>query len=289
MLGKDICVELSAGKDLHTIAFSRVVNKQTKADEAVTGDLTDPESLRRILERLDPDIIIHCAALVDLEECERHRKMAYDLHVRASRVLASHRDGRVRLIYISTDSVFDGVRGNYAENDVPRPVNYYAATKFQGELACQEVNTGTTVLRLNIYGFHTPKGKSLAEWAINNLSAQKEIFGFEDVRFNPLYTRQAAKILYQHFLDKEQAGVWHLGSDRFLSKYEFLIELAGAFGFAPSQIRPSSIERMPAGVRRPRNTTLNTAKVAARIGTLPTLVTGLSELHRDYLATDARF
>ena len=92
--------------------------------------------MERLLERTQPDWVIHCAALANLDACEADPLLAKQLNTELPHTLASHvaRSG-ARLLHVSTDAVFDGLRGDYTEEDVPSPVGVYSRTKYGGELA----------------------------------------------------------------------------------------------------------------------------------------------------------
>lgn len=124
-------------------------------------DLTNLIELKKVLRNINPDLIIHTAAFVDVNFCENNIQKAIDLHVVVTRILAKF---GCQMIYISTDSVFNGIKGNYTEDDIPDPLNVYARTKLLGEFATLSNNKKATVIRTNIFGFHKDKLRnSLAE------------------------------------------------------------------------------------------------------------------------------
>lgn len=98
-------------------------------------DLTDHASTRKLLLDLRPDTIVHCAAATNVDWCEDHPAETDAINVRAVAVLAETAAAmNARLIYISTDSVFDGTKGGYAEADEPAPRNVYARSKLAGSV-----------------------------------------------------------------------------------------------------------------------------------------------------------
>ena len=97
-------------------------------------DLHDHHQIEDVIKDIAPDAIIHTAALANADVCEKRRTVAYDVNVAATeRIAQCAEDLNCRLVYISTDLVFDGQRGNYAEQDRPNPLNYYAQSKLLGE------------------------------------------------------------------------------------------------------------------------------------------------------------
>jgi dTDP-4-dehydrorhamnose reductase len=100
----------------------------------VQADLGRPQAVAELLERTRPDVVIHCAALANLEDCEAQPELAWRLNgVVPGELAAAAAQAGVRLVHISTDAVFDGQRGNYREEDTPNPLGVYARSKLAGE------------------------------------------------------------------------------------------------------------------------------------------------------------
>lgn len=100
-------------------------------------DITSAESCKEVIEKYNPDIILHAAAYTDVAGAQKDKKVCWDVNVVGTEHIARAAGGR-RLIYISTDYVFDGEQGDYKENDTPNPVNFYALTKLAGELIIKQ-------------------------------------------------------------------------------------------------------------------------------------------------------
>ena len=247
----------------------------------VVADLTDPLVLRSTLDQIQPDIIIHCAALVDLNFCEENPKRARLVHEQISRNLAAYYPEHIRFIYISTDSVFDGKCGNYNESDVPCPLNEYARTKWEGERAVVETSSRALILRTNIFGFKNPQGSSFVEWALSNLLNGRAINGFTDIMFNAIYTKYLADVIRQ-LLETDHCGLLNVASRNSMSKYEFLVALAKAFGVDSSLVNIATSEQIAFKVRRPKKTTLNVDRLQLLIGHVPLIEEGINALRDDY-------
>lgn len=282
MLGKDIVEILSKDVDCFVVGFSRTVNPYLSTDHQVIGDLTDLEFLSSSLDEIKPDVIIHCAAIVNVDECETNKRVAEALHRDVTGILARYKSGSTRFIHISTDSVFDGQKGSYTEEDTPNPINYYAKTKRDGEIVVLENNHNAVVIRTNIYGYHLEHGKSLVEWAINNLKQGKSINGFTDVYFNPVYTKQLGEVIKDIIPTKYFKGILNVTSKDYCSKYEFLLRIARQFNFNPNLIEKNSVRSFEFLAPRPVNTTLNADLLKSVFDKVLTLQDGLSALNRDY-------
>ncbi len=278
MLGKDIVDILSEDRSL--TVFPLDISASNKPN-SLMADITDRKMLSGALSKADPEVIIHCAAITNVDTCEKNRELVQKLNVDATRDIASFKPGSTRLIYISTDSVFDGKRGNYSEDDTPNPRNCYAKSKLEGEKAALSENRNTLVLRTNIYGFHKPAGSSLAEWAIGELSKGNKLNGFHDVYFNPLYTKQLASTIKRLIAVKDIRGILNVAAGENISKYDFLLKIAGAFGYPRDQVRKTSIDASGLGAERPKNTTLNISRLKQLLNESPSIDDGIAELRND--------
>jgi dTDP-4-dehydrorhamnose reductase len=279
MLGKDIFYLFSEDKNFIVYGLDKLPLE--KLDNQIAIDLLDENSLRKTLEKIKPDIIIHCAAMVNVDECEKNKKSAFDLNVRTTDFLSQYQPLNTKFVYISTDSVFDGQTGNYSEESSPNPLNYYAITKLEGEKCVQKNNRQAIILRTNIYGFHHRKGNSLVEWAIENFRNNQSVNGFTDVIFNPVYTKQLARII-KLCLEKNFTGILNVASDSVLSKYDFLIKLADAFGYSSELVKKTSVDLFNFTASRPKNTCLNVQKLKKIFGLSISFDAGMEELKNDY-------
>lgn len=277
MLGKDIVRTLSTTNEYTIYAINRKIDTSVKNSYDI--DIRDHKKILSVVKDINPDVIIHAAALVDVDFCEKNKEIAYDINVNASKRLAALTK---KMVYISTDSVYSGVVGNFKETDSKDPINYYAFTKSIAEDEVMKANPDSVILRTNIYGYHTPIGRSLFEWAYKSLSQGSEITGFDDVFFNPLYTEQLAYAI-RVLLDINYSGVINTGSDEPLSKYDFLIKLANTFKFDEKLIRPISVDKGILGAKRPKNTTLNIDKMKEVTGISFSVEFGLEQLYKDFI------
>ena len=281
MLGKEIFNALDE-KNFTVFGVDLVKNDLLPYESQIIGDITNVEFITSLLKKTAPDIIIHCAAIVNLSICEQNKKLAYSLHVEATKNLASYKSGKTKLIYISTDSVFDGKKGNYLESDTPNPLNFYAESKLEGEEATR-LNPNHIIARTNIFGFNNPLRNSLAEWAIKNFISNKPINGFTDVIFNAIYTKQLAQIIADLII-MNYMGVINVTSQNAVSKYDFLVKLASALGVSENIVNKSNSEDIRFEIERPKLTNLNTTKLQQMIN-VPTIDSGILEMVKDYKKT----
>ncbi len=250
-------------------------------DCGATGDCE--ATLDRLLEQTQPDWVIHCAALAIVDACEtdpaRARKLNTEVPGKLAELVAR---GGARLVHISTDAVFDGLRGEYTEEDLPNPLSVYARTKLDGERLVAQANPQAIIARVNMYGWSLSGTRSLSEFFFYNLQAGKPVLGFTDVYFCPLLANDLAQILLK-MLASDLCGLYHLVSSECITKYDFGIALARRFGLNEGLITPSSVASGGLKATRSPRLTLRTDKLASAIGQpLPGISTGLDRLYTLY-------
>jgi len=277
MLGKDIRETFS--KEYEVFGISREEQNQKNI---FCGDIKDDNFTNYLLKQIDPEIIIHCAAIVNVDACELNSEEAERLHVSSTVNLASYKKNRTKFIYISTDSIFDGTKGNYSEESEPNPINNYARSKLRGEQVASSLNGKSLIIRTNIFGFHIPTKKSLVEWAIANFEWKTEIKGFSDVFFNPVYTKDLSETLKKIVEKFDISGILNIGSRNFMSKYEFLVQLATAFNYNSDLVKMASVQELAFAASRPQNTTLSIQKLSALNLIVPDVLEGITRLKMDW-------
>jgi dTDP-4-dehydrorhamnose reductase len=225
-------------------------------------DLTDLALLNEWLNNTKPDIVIHCAAIVNVDFCEDNVGLVTALHVETTKEITNYLElNDARLIYISTDSVFDGKKhGSYSESDSVAPLNVYAKTKLMGEEIVQSMINGL-VLRTNIIGW-THEGKtSFAEWLFKGLVENTPLNLFYDVYFSPLHV-QNLSIIIGEIIINPISGLYHCASSNSISKFDFGIQMAKVFNLSSSNINRISVEEMGFKSERPKNMTLDIQKIS---------------------------
>jgi dTDP-4-dehydrorhamnose reductase len=243
-------------------------------------DLTDPpfDGLREF----DPDYIIHCAGLTDVDQCERDPQRARQLNVQITEhvaALAAKTDAH--LVYVSTDAVFDGTEPWSSEDASPNPINVYGETKREGEQAAMRGHDTVTVVRTNFFGWTESGASTLAEWMLETLASGDELSGFEDVYFTPLYAGELADAVVE-LLELGYTGLVHLAGSERLSKLEFAHTLADVFGYSSSLITPIQVSDLDLDADRGRDLSLDCSHAESVLGrSLPDCRTGLKRMKQE--------
>lgn len=281
LLGINLAHETMTEHDIVGVDRGKLVNAPFKILKA---DLLDSDAVDFILDSAQPEWLINCAALADLEACEENPDLARRLNIDLPVQMAKACKARgISFVHTSTDAVFDGEKdGFYTEEDIPNPLGIYAKTKLDGERAVLSENENAIVTRVNFYGWSLGGRRSLAEFFFRNLTNNKSMSGFTDVVFCPMLVNDTARVLVK-MLKKRMSGLYHLVGPQAMSKYQFGVEIARKFNLEEREISPKSILSSSLTVPRAHNLCLSTHKLSTDLGeSLPEFSTGLKEFYRLY-------
>ncbi len=282
LLGLNVALEASRQHTVFGIVHRTPI--RTRSFTVLPADLLEPGAVQSALALAQPEWVIHCAALADVDACEGAPDLARRLNAELPAELAAAADrGGARLLHVSTDGVVDGSRGDYREGEAPNPLSVYARTKLDGERRVAETNPRALIARVNLFGWSPSGRRSLAEWFLNNLQAGEPMLGFTDVFFCPLLATDLAGLFLQ-MLDSGLEGLYHTVSSTCLSKYDFGRQLARQFGLDAGLISPASVAQAGLRAARSPRLTLRTDRLARDLGqALPDTQSGLVRFHRQYL------
>jgi dTDP-4-dehydrorhamnose reductase len=208
-------------------------------------DLLQREHLSPLLDAASPDIVVNCAALADVDRCEREQVLAHELNSVLPGRLAQECEVRgIRLVHVSTDAVFGGEPGPYEAKTPVSPINEYGRSKAAGEVAVLEASPGSLVVRTNIVGWSPSGSRSLLEFFVNRLQAGEHPPGFCDVYFRPMSVLHIWSLVsaWLHESQGDSGGFRHATGGDLMSKYQFGCRVAQIFGFGRDRIRPTSVD-----------------------------------------------
>ena len=290
---------------------SNVVSCALARDWAVTGtyrsnapdfdvsldhhDIRETGDFERLLERHRPDAVVNCAALTDVDVCEKRPERAQDINARAPGTLAGSCAARdVRLVHFSTDYVFDGeANTEYTESSAPHPVQVYGESKLGGERAVRASHETASILRLSfVYGYHGATGGLVGfpAWVRDRLGAKRSVPLFTDQYVTPSRAGSVAETVLD-LLNGRVDGLYHVASRSCVTPYAFgeavgarLDGTDGANDTDSANDRERLLERTKLSnidrpARRPRHTCLNVARVEGVLGRAqPTLADDLDAI-----------
>jgi perosamine synthetase len=247
-----------------------------------TCDLLGLDAVRRVLDGFRPSVVLHCASLANVDQCESDPELSELLNVACTRRIVDALEGsEAHLVYISTDSVYEGTKGRYSEEDAARPLNVYGRTKWEGERPVLE-RPGGLVLRTNLFGWNIQDKKSLGEWILGELAAGRSIGGFRDAVFSTIYTMELARVI-DVAIRRKLSGLYNCGSSDSCSKYEFALKIADRFGFDRHLIRPISIDDFEFRARRGKDLSFSTKRIEETLEyRMPGIDQSVDAFYKDY-------
>lgn len=248
------CIEKEAIKQ----GFTVVATKTRRNKNSEELDITKIKEIENFLSKHDPKFVINCAASTNIDFLEEHEEDAVKVNITGVKNLAiSCSQKKIRLIHISTDSVFDGKNKNYSEEDVTNPLNVYANSKVLGEAEVKKIKN-SLIVRTNFYGIDED-GKYFLNWILDSLKKGKKINGFTNVFFSPLDIHSLSKIIIE-LLTKKVSGTLHLSSCKSISKFEFILKISNFLKMDSIMILPINYDESMFKSKRPKNTTLDNKK-----------------------------
>ncbi len=238
--------------------YSGYHNHKPEFGKAVKFDLADADGIAKVISEVRPDVIIHSAALTDVDRCEVEKDLAYRINAEGTRAVAeAARKLNAFLVYVSTDYVFDGVRGMYREEDETNPVNHYGYTKLAGEQHCQDFCIARTCV---IYGAKPASGKvNFVLWLIDRLEKGESVRIVTDQFITPTLNTNLAKMILE-CAERRLKGIFHLAGATRVSRFEFAKEIAEVFGLDENLIIPSKMDEINWIAKRPRDSSLDVSK-----------------------------
>ena len=271
------------GYDVYAQYFSHEV-PEISGVRGVRLDLRDAEGIINVLGTIRPGVIVHAAAIGDVDLCESNKDLAWSVNVEATRLISRFAArNRSLLIYLSTDYVFDGERGMYGEEDTPNPVNYYGLTKLVAESIVASSTEDHVIVRTShIYGFGMGR-VNFARHVIESLSKGQPVKALTDQWLSPTLNTLLAEAISE-IIEKGLRGLFHVAGER-ASRYEFARAVARRFGFREELIEPIVMGDIVFKARRPRDSSLNTEK-ALRVLKTPfhSLDHSLEILYREWIS-----
>ena len=236
-------------------------------------DITQSRELEELIVSVHPDVIVHAAALTDVDFCEINKPIAYKVNVNGTiNVLRAAEIVRAKLVYVSTDFVFDGSKGNYLEDDHKNPLNYYGYTKSLAEDFVLRYYK-SLVVRTSMFGFNPGGAKPGLDRIIDELNSGKQFYTPYDSFFSPLSVNTLSSILYQ-ILDYNFNGeIYHIAGEK-ISKFDFFTKIAKAFRANEKEIIPIEFEKYQKAriADRPKDSSLYAGKLHRNFGISPILL-----------------
>lgn len=258
LLGQKITERLLATHQFSLIATSKGANRfPVEIGYAYTEmDILDPLSVKDVIEKYQPDAIIHTAAMTNVDTCESEKELAYQLNVEAVKTLvALCEEHNIQLIHLSTDFIFDGAHGPYDELAAPNPLSYYGITKLEAEEVIKNSTCRWAILRtIIVYGIVSDMSRSnIVLWAKGALEKGSPINVVNDQWRMPTLAEDLADCCLLA-VEKDARGVYNASGKDMMSISELVERVADYWGLDKSLINEVSAETLNQTAKRPVKT-----------------------------------
>ena len=248
-------------------------------------DVTDPDAVERQLQDFAPDVVLHAAGTAQVEACEADKEGCWALNVEATAALAAacHRHG-ARLVLPSTDFVFDGERGPYAEDARPAPLNTYGRTKLAAENALKASRLTEWAVARTTLVFGAPEGDAprldFVRWLVRELGAGRPVRVPDDQVRTPTYDEDFADGVLR-IVRFGKGGTFHVAGREVMTTHAVALRVAEAFGLDAGLISTTTTAELHPGAPRPLQAGLLILRAESELGYRPRpLDAALADLRR---------
>jgi dTDP-4-dehydrorhamnose reductase len=235
-------------------------------------DLLDHGSVEKTIIDYKPTHILHLAAITQVDECEQNRELCYSVNVDStSCIIKLAEQLSAKLIYLSTDFVFDGLNGPYKEDDHVCPVNYYGTTKIEAENILLQSKVNHCIIRtILLYDKPSDTGRTnFINWVKGNLEKNSPIQVVDDQIRTPTYIPDLVKAILE-VIKRDTRGIYHVSGADTLSPYEMAIAVAEHLGLDKSLITAVNASTFNQPAKRPLKTGFIIDKVRKDMNYIPT-------------------
>lgn len=221
-------------------------------------DITNKESVDKAILAFKPNVIFHCAAYTAVDKAEDDKENCYNINVIGTKnIVEAAKEVNAKVVYISTDYVFDGTKdGYYKEDDKTNPINYYGETKFLGEQETRKYDNHIITRISWVFGIN---GKNFVKSMLNLAETRDELNVVADQIGSPTYTKDLSKVLVDLAMS-DKTGTYHVTNDDVCSWYDFA-KYIFASNNVNIKLNPITTSEYPTRAKRPSNSKMSKEKL----------------------------
>lgn len=237
-------------------------------------DLNDYAAMKSVFKRSQPDAVIHTAAIGSVDFAEKNRGITHKVNLEGTQLIIELcKEFNARLIYISSNAVFDGTNPLYAEDAPVNPINYYGHVKSDAEKLVQQSGLHWTIVRtIMLYGWQYPGGRdNPVTWWLRSLEENKPIKVVNNVFSKPLPAYSCAQVVWA-VAEQKCTGIYHAAGRDHVSLYEFALQVAHVFELDSNLIESVPDSYFPEIALRPKDTSFDTTKMETELGIQPVMI-----------------
>lgn len=270
LVGKKLVKQLVAsGK--HEVYATSLKKMQLDGAQTFTSNLQNAD-INNLVEQLKLETIIHCAALSSPDACEVDRFVCKKMNIEVtSRIASACRDYSVHLVFLSTDFIFDGIKGNYTEEDAINPISYYGESKMESETLLKTMGIPHAVVRTSlVYGYDEKLSRpNILTRVVQNLGKQQKYRVPTDQIRTPTLAEDLAKGI-EMIVDNKKEGLYNISGGDIISVADFATQVAKVFNLDDSFLQRVTTKELSEPAPRPLNSSLIIEKARRELNYTPT-------------------
>ncbi len=229
-------------------------------------DITSSQQIFYTVNKIKPEIIIHLAAVSNIDICENSPQIAHKINIEGTQTLITQcQDIKPHIIFLSSNAVFDGFNPPYSENSRPHPLNIYGEAKLAGEKILFQSRFPVTIIRsTTMFGWPPENCRDNdVSFYLTLLKQSKPIYLVNDRFFNPVYALHVAELI-KECIKNNRIGIYHIGGNDTISRYTFVKKIIKVFKINKHPLLiPVSSDYFPSLAIRPLDATLDIKKIKA--------------------------
>lgn len=289
LLGQKLTDYFKAQPEHHLIATSRGANRHPEEGGYTYVELNvlNPDAIEAVLIQYEPDVVIHTAAMTNVDACELDHVSCDRMNVEATlNLVRATRKMDAHFVHLSTDFIFDGTCGPLNEEAIPNPISYYGLSKWKAEEIVKEHASSWSILRtVLVYGVVSDMSRSnIVLWAKNNLEAGKSLKVVGDQFRTPTFAEDLA-IGCALAAEKKAQGVFHISGKEFMSVFDLVYRVADFWQLDKNLLSLSSSMGINQPAKRPPITGFDISRAQQELGYSPrTLEEGMAIMDKQIIA-----
>jgi len=244
-------------------------------------DVRDKASLEKVFNFFRPETVVMAGGITDVDLCTLKPKLAEDVNIKGTLNLVKKiKEYSSKLIYISTDYIFDGENGPYREDDKPNPINIYGRTKLEAENIMKSKLKNYLIIRTaQLYGVaerpvlsevegSSAPTKNFAIKIIYNMQNNKKVYAADDLYSTPTYAGSLSEIIIK-LIEKNAEGIYHGAGAEFINRYDYVNKIADVFNLNKNLIQKIKLKNLKLIAKRPKKGGLKIDKISKDISITP--------------------
>ena len=224
-------------------------------------DVRDKNSLEKAFSLSKPEVVVMAGGITNVDLCTLKPKLAKDVNIKGTlNLVKKMKEYDSKLVYVSTDYIFDGKNGPYAETDKPNPLNKYGETKLEAENIIRSKLKNYLIVRTaHLYGVDNAK-KNFTLKIIHNMRNNKRVYAADDLYSTPTYSGLLSDMLIK-LIGKNAEGIYHGAGREFINRYDYVNKIADVFGLEKDLIQKVKLKDLKLKAKRPKKGGLKIDKI----------------------------